>query len=239
MSEPERPEPTLRHVNVAHERQDVHATRQARPGLFRFRVAGDLLPRAPEAGAPAAGIGGGMGEFADAMAARGYAVTLVDLSESNIAAARARGHAAERADLNEPLPFPDGAFAAVALLEVIEHVVNAELLLAEAVRVLRPGGFLVLSTPNAAWFRERWRSVRGLPPSEEGYHYRFFTVASLRALFRRVPAEIVEERYRAPAFGVNLVRRLSERRKRVHVLMPRAAAPWLAQTSFVLARKRA
>jgi SAM-dependent methyltransferase len=239
MTRPERREPSLRHVNVAHPRQDVQGTRLARPGLFRFRVAGELLPPPAERGAPAADIGGGMGEFADVMAARGYAVTLVDLSESNVAAARERGHAAERADLNQPLPFPEGAFAAVALLEVIEHVVNAELLLAEAVRVLRPGGFLVLSTPNVAWFRERWRSVRGLPPSEEGYHYRFFTVGSLRALFRRVPADIVEERFGAPAFGLNLVRRLTGRTKRVHVLVPGASAPLLAQTSFVLARKRA
>jgi 2-polyprenyl-6-hydroxyphenyl methylase/3-demethylubiquinone-9 3-methyltransferase len=226
-------------VNVAHERQDTHGTRARRPGLFRFKVAGELLPTPASPGATAVDVGGGMGEFSDVMAAKGYAVTLIDLSESNVAHARGRGHTARRADLNEPLPFEDASFDAAGMLEVIEHVVNAELLLAEAVRVLRPGGYLVLSTPNAAWLPERVRSARGLPPSEEGYHYRFFTVTSLRKLLAREPLDVVAERFASPSVGLNKARRLLGRGTRGHTLVASSLAPLLAQTSFVLARKRA
>ena len=42
--------------------------------------------------------------------------------------------------------FPDGAFAAIACLSVVEHGVDIERYLAEASRLLRPGGVLVTST---------------------------------------------------------------------------------------------
>jgi 2-polyprenyl-3-methyl-5-hydroxy-6-metoxy-1,4-benzoquinol methylase len=238
-SEAGRDEPTLRRVPLASEKQDVQTTRKARPGLFRFKVAGELLPRPASPGATAVDVGGGMGEFADVMAAKGYAVTLLDLSESNVANALARGHRAERADLNDPLPFPDSTFDAVGFLEVIEHVVNSERLLSECIRILKPGGHLVLSTPNAAFFQERLRALRGLPPGEEGYHVRFFTIRSLRELLRREPVDIVAERFGVPAIGVNRIRRMLGRGKRGHVLVRPALAPLLAQTTFVLARKKA
>jgi SAM-dependent methyltransferase len=45
------------------------------------------------------------------------------------------------------VPWPDEAFGAVALGEVLEHVENEREVVAEAVRVLRPGGVLVISVP--------------------------------------------------------------------------------------------
>jgi 2-polyprenyl-3-methyl-5-hydroxy-6-metoxy-1,4-benzoquinol methylase len=47
------------------------------------------------------------------------------------------------------LPFADGAFDVVCCFQVIEHLAAPERFLAEARRVLTPGGALVLSTPNA------------------------------------------------------------------------------------------
>ena len=52
------------------------------------------------------------------------------------------------------LPFPDDAFAIVTLLNVLEHVPDYRAVLAEAVRVLRPGGHLFVVCPNYAALRK-------------------------------------------------------------------------------------
>jgi SAM-dependent methyltransferase len=52
------------------------------------------------------------------------------------------------AALPGPLPFPDRCFDVVVTLEVIEHLLDPDALLAEARRLLAPGGHLVLSTPR-------------------------------------------------------------------------------------------
>jgi ubiquinone/menaquinone biosynthesis C-methylase UbiE len=49
----------------------------------------------------------------------------------------------------EHLPFKNDVFDAVLMIEVIEHIPRDDLCIAEVSRVLKPGGVLVLSTPNA------------------------------------------------------------------------------------------
>jgi SAM-dependent methyltransferase len=53
-----------------------------------------------------------------------------------------------RVDLNQPLPFGNGAFDGVFCIECIEHLENPFHLMRELARILRPGGTLILSTPN-------------------------------------------------------------------------------------------
>ncbi|VVM06948.1 putative S-adenosylmethionine-dependent methyltransferase/MSMEI_2290 [Methylacidimicrobium cyclopophantes] len=61
----------------------------------------------------------------------------------------------ERADLNGPLPFPDQFFDLVLSLEGIEHLENPFQFIREIARVCRPGGYLILSTPNICNLEER------------------------------------------------------------------------------------
>ena len=49
---------------------------------------------------------------------------------------------------DEPYAFPDGAFAIVVAKHVVEHLTHPEQAIAEMSRVLKPGGLLVLATPN-------------------------------------------------------------------------------------------
>lgn len=51
-------------------------------------------------------------------------------------------------NLHQPLPFSTNAFEVVLLIEVLEHLESHLNILAEAGRVLKPGGFLLFTTPN-------------------------------------------------------------------------------------------
>ncbi len=77
----------------------------------------------------------------------------VDLSEDAIAYARER-YGSETVEFRvmdlAALDLPDASFDAVCAFEVIEHVPAPEAVLAELGRVLRPGGTLVVSTPQVA-----------------------------------------------------------------------------------------
>jgi SAM-dependent methyltransferase len=73
------------------------------------------------------------------------------------AARTALGDRFREADLNGTLPWPDATFDAVFSIEGIEHLENRFQFLREAFRVLKPGGFLVLTTPNICALRSRVR----------------------------------------------------------------------------------
>jgi SAM-dependent methyltransferase len=72
-----------------------------------------------------------------------------DLSARILETARQRVEADFRQANLEALPFDDGEFDLVLCSQVIEHVLEPDLGIAELRRVLRPGGALVISTDNA------------------------------------------------------------------------------------------
>jgi len=55
--------------------------------------------------------------------------------------------------VGESLPFPENTFDCILLSEVIEHLEEPEISIREAVRVLCPGGRLLITTPN---YRSFW-----------------------------------------------------------------------------------
>jgi len=79
------------------------------------------------------------------------------------------------------LPFPDGEFDAVVCFETVEHVAEPARLVRELGRVTRPGGTLVLTTPNVLWEPlHALAAVAGWHHSE-GPH-RFIRVPRLRQM---------------------------------------------------------
>jgi SAM-dependent methyltransferase len=91
-------------------------------------------------------LASGPGYVAARAAARGAAVTGVDMTEAMVALARELSPGLEfrRADV-ERLPFADGAFDAVVGNFVVLHMARPETAAAEWARVLAPGGRLALS----------------------------------------------------------------------------------------------
>jgi SAM-dependent methyltransferase len=61
------------------------------------------------------------------------------------------------ADLSERLPYEDASFEFLSCLEGIEHLEDQFAFIRECWRVLRPGGRLLLSTPNILGLASRWR----------------------------------------------------------------------------------
>ena len=107
---------------------------------------------------------------------KGYEVVSVDLEPQNPSVLRV--------DANNPLPFADETFDLVWCTEVIEHVVNPAFTLGEINRVLKPGGKLLLSTPNSAFWVFRMFRPFGKGPAEmqNDDHKQFFGYEDLRRL---------------------------------------------------------
>ncbi len=107
----------------------------------------------------------------------------------------------------EHLPFPDNTFDTVLSHEVIEHVQDDRAVVAEMIRVLKPGGRAVIFCPNRLYFFEThghyWRGryhfgntpfINWLPDplrNRLAPHVRAYTRGGLRALFRGLPVRFV------------------------------------------------
>lgn len=61
------------------------------------------------------------------------------------------------ADMNLRLPYEDNSFCAVVCIDGIEHIERPFDFVRECHRVLKPGGHLLISTPNISSLRSRWR----------------------------------------------------------------------------------
>jgi len=98
-------------------------------------------------------LGAGGGLLAEALGDAGLAMLALDPSLPSIRAGRDHGSLTGSdvrfiGGVGERLPFVDGSFDAVVCMEVLEHVDDPGAVVAEAARVLRPGGVFVYSGPN-------------------------------------------------------------------------------------------
>ena len=89
------------------------------------------------------------------------------------------------------LPFADETFDAVTAFDVLEHIPRHDLAAAEAWRVLRPGGVLLVTTPRSDWRYPFYPALRRICPPEEqlmnewGHVRRGYSLAELEALVGR------------------------------------------------------
>ncbi|KAA9149720.1 class I SAM-dependent methyltransferase [Amycolatopsis acidicola] len=146
------------------------------------------------------GCGDGAATALIARRAPGHDVVGLDWSTRALGQAREHGFGLVNGSAEPPgLPFGDATFDVVVMSELIEHLVDTDAALDEARRVLRPGGTLLVSTPNLAAWHNRvllvfgvqpvfsevsLREVHGRPGSQVVGHLRLFTRRALVSLLR-------------------------------------------------------
>lgn len=129
----------------------------------------------------------GVGYGSSALASAAASVYALDLSPAAVAAAR---EAYSRPNLHyvaaaaQRIPFPDRTFDLIVAFEVLEHLSDWPLLLAEARRLLAPGGQFIVSTPNKDYYADS----RG-PAGANPYHVHEFSYPEFRdALSEQFPS---------------------------------------------------
>jgi len=99
--------------------------------------------------------------------AAGNEVIGLDVDHGALAEAEKLGIVTHWADAEEALAWDDASFDAVVIGELLEHTREPEWVLAEAKRVLRPGGTLVGSVPNGYRLKNRLRFLFGRPLDDD------------------------------------------------------------------------
>jgi SAM-dependent methyltransferase len=158
-------------------------------------------------------LGCGSGAMLQSMEGLGWRVDGVDFDPVAVAQARDKGLTVHLGSLSEHV-FPTETFDAITASHVIEHVCDPLGVLRECRRILKPGGLLVLITPNAAsWGHRIYRADwRGLEPPR---HIRIFTPFSLATLCRRAGFNLVLSRSMVRSSGILLASRRLKRGERV------------------------
>jgi 2-polyprenyl-3-methyl-5-hydroxy-6-metoxy-1,4-benzoquinol methylase len=157
----------------------THATGlRGRERDFQRKAAGMFLG-APVPGGRLLDVGCGNGDVLARMCRSGWSGEGVDTDPEAVANARTRHGLTVHLGRLEDLRFPGETFDAITMKHVIEHVHDPVGLVRESLRILKPGGRIVLVTPNVnglghRWFGEDWR---GLEPPR---HLRLFSPSALR-----------------------------------------------------------
>jgi SAM-dependent methyltransferase len=132
-------------------------------------------------------IGSGLGYLTHAIHQGGREVVGLDLSAEAVARACARyGHRYQVCNLDQPSPDLEEAFDAVIALEVIEHAIDPVQFVEDALGLVRPGGQLLVTTPDRDGFdpADRWRTD---PPP---VHFHWLGRRAMEVIAQRVGADV-------------------------------------------------
>jgi SAM-dependent methyltransferase len=152
--------------------------------------------------------------------------TGIDSSAEAIATARQSGRNVIEASVEDELPFEAESFDAVVLKDLLEHVQDPVAIVREAHRVLKPGGRLFASAPDA----QRW-------VWDDYTHRRPFSRTSFRLLFADQGFEVERSGYESVMPGIGIVSGFTRRKQRPRALAALAWLPIVRRNVWALARR--
>jgi len=176
---------------------------------------------APLSGQRVLDVGCGVGMYTVAFLRETRLVFGIEVEYERALEARERAAGVVQAP-GERVPFPDAAFDVVFSHEVLEHVADDRACVAEMVRVVRPGGRIVIFVPNRRYPFEThgifWRGryhfgnvplVNWLPTplrNRLAPHVRAYTASGLRHLLDDLPVRVVHHTQVFPGYDNVVVR---------------------------------
>jgi SAM-dependent methyltransferase len=152
--------------------------------------------------------------------------TGIDASPDAAARAAERDRNVITVDADAGFPFDDATFDAVIMKDLLEHVSNPVAVVREARRVLKPGGRVFASSPDA----QRW-------VWDDYTHVRPFTRKSYRLLFADNGFDVDRVGYESVMPGIGLISRRTRRNQRPRLLAVSAWLPVVRRNVWVLARR--
>jgi SAM-dependent methyltransferase len=186
------------------------------PGYYRD------VTRHFDAGAKLLDVGCGTGWLAEHFSD----YTGIDGSPEAVDAAQAKGRSIVQGDVGEPLPFGDAAFDGVVLKDLLEHVADPVAVVREAHRVLKPGGRVFASSPDA----QRW-------VWDDYTHRRPFTRRAFKLLFADQGFTVEQAGYESVMPGTSIVSRRMPNHRRPAPLRAAARLPVVRRNVWLLARR--
>lgn len=165
-----------------------------------------ILSLIPDSTGTALDIGCGNGELAEALRAKGHRVTGIDVSEKAIEEAKKFLDDSFCFDIEKekwPEELMNKKFDLIIASEVVEHLFDPTSFLKKIKQLASPSGEVIITTPNILFWKNRLKTLFGKFQYEnEGLmdhgHIRFFTIETIKSVFRKSGFNVVRERHFYP-----------------------------------------
>ncbi len=144
-----------------------------------------------------------------------------------------------RVNMEQRFPFEDNTFDVVTCLEGIEHVIDGYALLSELVRILKPGGTVIITTPNIMNLYSRlWYFLYGYPYQFPPHANQHVEAGEEKDRGHINPMSYLRMRYLLESLGTSITSIQGDRIKKKHLvplLYPFFCIGWVMSSKF---RKR-